>query len=241
MILQLTNRFILLIDVETANTTDDALAYDIGGVIMDIYGNTYEVFSFTIRDIFNGERDLMEQAYYAHKIPEYIDAMRKGHRKMIDFLDAWKYILDLMKKYEIKIVAAYNCAFDKNALNTTLRYISKSKYRWFFPYGTEFICIWNMATQTIGQSNEYKIFAELNHYVGNNGKNYRCTAENIYAFLTDNPNFIEEHQGFADVNIERKILIKCAEYNDFPHGIGIKRNCWQNVKRNQIMVINKGE
>lgn len=237
MIFQLTNRFILLIDVETANTTQDALVYDIGGIVIDIYTHQiYEGFSFTIRDIFNGERELMEQAFYAEKIPEYITSMRKKEKTMIDFLDARAFILNIMKKYNIKTIAAYNCAFDRNTLNTTLRYITKSKMRWFFPYDIEYICIWNMACQTICQTSEYKTFAEHNHYVSNHGKNYRATAETVYAFITNNAGFMEEHKGFEDVNIEHQILKECMKYNDFPHGIGIWRACWQQVKRQQLMI-----
>lgn len=241
MVLWLTNRYFLLIDVETANTTDDAFTYDIGGIVMDIEGHICESFSFTIREIFNGERALMEQAFYSYKIPEYIKTLRAGKRKMVDFLEARSYILDLMKRYNITTVAAYNCNFDRNALNTTLRYLTKSKYRWFFPFGTKFVCIWNMACQTICQTSEYKTFAEYNHYISNHGKNYRATAETVYAFITNNANFTEEHQGLDDVLIESKILIKCCEWNDFPNGIGIKRNCWKNVKRYQLMVVEEGE
>lgn len=237
MIYWLTSRYFLLIDVETANTTDDAFTYDIGGVVMGIEGHIYESFSFTIREVFNGERELMEQAYYANKIPTYISTLREGKRKMVDFLEARSYILNLMKKYNINVVAAYNCNFDRNALNTTLRYLTKSKYRWFFPYGTEFVCIWNMACQTICQTPEYKTFAEHNHYISNHGKNYRATAETVYAFITNNINFTEEHQGLEDVIIEGQILMKCCEYGSFPNGIGIKRNCWKNVKRYQLMII----
>lgn len=241
MVFWFTNRYLLLIDVETANTTDDAFVYDIGGVVMDIEGNIYESFSFTIREVFNGERELMEQAFYGYKIPEYITTLRAGKRKMVDFLEARSYILDLMKRYDITAVAAYNCNFDRNALNTTLRYLTKSKYRWFFPFGTEFVCIWNMACQTICQTSEYKTFAEYNHYISNHGKNYRATAETVYAFITNNADFTEEHQGLDDVLIESKILIKCCEWKEFPHGVSIKRNCWKNVKRYQLMIVEEGE
>lgn len=232
MILNLTNRFILLLDVETTNTTDCAIVYDIGFILMDIYGNIYETGSFVIRDVFCYERDLMETAYYADKIPEYISDLRAGNRKMVDFMTAWNYIKRLMKKYDCHTVAAYNCNFDKNALNNTLRYLSKSKYRWFFPYGTEFVCIWNMACNSICGTGEYRTFAELNRFYSNHEKNYKATAETVYAFITNEPNFNEEHKGYDDVLIERKIFIKCFEYGGTI--MGIKRNCWQKVKREAL-------
>lgn len=232
MILNLTNRFILLLDVETTNDTDCAIVYDIGFIIMDIYGNIYETGSFVIRDVFCYERELMESAYYADKIPEYISDLHAGKRKMVDFMTAWNYIKRLMKKYDCHTVAAYNCNFDRNALNNTLRYLSKSKYRWFFPYGTEFVCIWNMACNSICETGEYRTFAELNRFYSNHEKNYKATAETVYAFISDKPNFNEEHKGYDDVLIERKIFIKCLEYGGTI--MGIKRNCWQKVKREAL-------
>ena len=155
MIFHLTNRFILVLDVETANTTLDAFVYDIGWRIIDIYGKVYAEGSFVIRDIFVYERELMKQAYYGDKIPEYVDDIKNHNRIMIDFLQARNIILNVMKKYNCNTVAAYNASFDRNALNTTLRYLTKSKQRYFFPYKTEFICIWNMACNSICQTNEY--------------------------------------------------------------------------------------
>jgi hypothetical protein len=50
---------------------------------------------------------------------------------------------------------AYNAAFDMNGLNKTQRYITKSAYRWFFPYGVKVECIWHMACQTICSQKKY--------------------------------------------------------------------------------------
>lgn len=234
MTLRLNKFFILLVDVETANDTIDPLVYNIGGVLMDIFGNIYESFSFIIRDVFCDERELMKVAYYGDKIPEYIQEIQQNKSQMIDFMQAWNYIRRIMKKYDCTTVAAYNCNFDRNALNTTLRYLSKSKHRWFFPYGTDFICIWNMACDSICQTSEYKTFAETNYLFSNRGKNYRATAESVYAFLTNNSQFKEEHKGYDDVKIEREIFLKCLDYGSEIKTIN--RLCWRNVKRGAIVL-----
>lgn len=234
MTIKLTNRFILVLDVETANALDDALTYDVGGVIMDIYGNIYEVFSFVVRDIFCDEREIMRSAYYAGKIPEYSADIREGRRMMVSFMYVWRYINKLMKAYDCHVVAAYNANFDRNALNVTLRYLTKSKFRYFFPRNTEFICIWNMACNSICQTSEYKTFAETNYFVSNHGKNYRATAETVYAFITGDSTFKEEHKGLDDVMIECKILLKCVENGCA--AMGINRGCWQRVKRAALTI-----
>ena len=67
-----TEKFIVL-DVETANDTVDALTYDIGFIVADRHGNIYERHSFCVYDIYCCEKDLMQSAYYAHKLPLLLD------------------------------------------------------------------------------------------------------------------------------------------------------------------------
>lgn len=222
----------MLVDVETANDTDCALTYDISTRMVDAQGQILIQHAFVVRDVFNDMRDVVKQAFYADKIPEYISDLQNHNRQMRNFMTIRRVLLTEMKQYNCNTVVAYNARFDRNALNNTLRYLTKSRFRWFFPYNTEFICIWNMACQTVCQTKEYKEFAELNNLISNHGKNYRATAETVYAFLTNNPDFTEEHKGLEDVKIEQEIMFHCLQnYNDFPHGMGIRPNCWQGVKR----------
>lgn len=227
----------LVLDTETANTIDQPLVYDIGGIVTDKQGRIYESFSFVIREIFVGMADVMASAYYADKMGEYRQDMREGKRMMVNFFTARHYILDMMDKYNISEVCAYNASFDRNALNTTLRYLTKSKYKFFFPARTEFTCIWNMACQTICQRPTYKDFCEENFFVSNrkddpDAKNYSTSAETVYRYLTQNPNYEEEHKGLDDVMIENAIMMKVyASHQALPYGKGIRRNCWMSVKR----------
>ena len=221
-----------LLDVETANDIKDALTYDVSCRFLNTQNKIFDERAFVVRDVFVNEHELMKQAYYASKMSEYSEDIRAGKRQMINFLDMRFEILKIMKEYDCHTVAAYNCSFDRNALNTTLRYLTKSKYRWFFPYNTKFVCIWNMACNTICQTSEYKTFAELYRYYSNNGKNYRATAETVYAFLSQNPNFNEEHKGMEDVRIEHEIMNECLKMN--PELMGINRGCWQKVKRGAL-------
>ena len=232
MIFTLTDRFILVLDVETANLIDCALVYDIGWRVIDIYGKVYAEGSFVIRDVFVFERELVKSAYYAAKIPEYVTDLKNGEREMVNFMQARRKILNIMKRFNCHTVAAYNANFDRNALNNTLRWVTKSKFRYFFPFNTEFICIWNMACASICQESAYKTFAETNYLFSNHGRNYRATAETVYAFLTNDASFKEEHKGLDDVKIECEILVKCLERGGSL--MGINRGCWQQVKRGAL-------
>lgn len=224
-----TEKFIVL-DVETANDTTDALTYDIGFIVADRHGNIYESRSFCVYDIYRGERELMQSAYYAHKLPLYEKGLADGSYKMVLFSTVKKIIWNLMKEYNITKVFAYNCHFDRNALNKSQRYITKSKYRWFFPKGTEFCDIWNFACSTICQQKAYKDFCELNGYISNRGNNYKTSAETVYQFITNQNDFEELHQGLADVYIEYEILLKCYATHKKVE-TDIDRLCWRKVER----------
>lgn len=224
-----TEKFIVL-DVETANDTVDALTYDVGFIVADRHGNIYESHSFCVYDIYRGERELMQSAYYAHKLPLYEEGLKNGEYKLVKFSTVKNLIWKLMAEYNITKVFAYNCHFDRNALTKTQRWLTKSKYRWFFPKETEFCDIWNFACSTICQQKGYKDFCELNGYISNRGNNYRSSAECVYQFITNQNTFEELHQGLADVYIEYEILLKCYATHKKVE-TDIDRLCWKKVER----------
>ena len=224
-----TEKFIVL-DVETANDTVDALTYDIGFIVADRHGNIYESHSFCVYDIYCCEKELMQSAYYAKKLPLYEEGLKNGEYKLVKFSTVKNLIWQLMKEYNITKVFAYNCNFDRNALTKTQRWLTKSKYRYFFPYETEFCDIWNFACSTICQQKGYKNFCELNGYISNRGNNYRSSAECVYQFITNQNTFEELHQGLADVYIEYEILLKCYATHKKVE-TDIDRLCWRKVER----------
>ena len=202
-------KFYLTIDTETANSLDDPIVYDIGGAVHDKAGNIYESFSFVIYETFVECADLMESAYYADKIPSYRAQLADGSRRMVRWLTAKLYIRDLCEKYNITAIIAHNARFDVRAVNTTERYITSSKYRYFLPYG---IPVWDtlsMAEDTICKQRTYIEWAKANGYVRSNGKP-RATAEILYRYIFNAEDFIESHTGLEDVMIEYKIFVHCC-------------------------------
>lgn len=224
-------KYFLVVDVETANSTEQALTYDIGFAVCDKQGRVYESRSYAVSDIFFDEKkiygnyDLMNTAYYSNKLPQYYDGMRSGAWKVSPLLIIRNEIHQLMKEYNISVVCAYNCNFDKNALNNTIRYISKSALRWFFPYGTEFYCIWNMACQTICKQVGYRNFCLENGFYSPSG-NMKTSAETVWAYLTQTPSFEEKHTGLEDVKIEIEIMAHCFRQHKSMDR-GINRLCWR--------------
>jgi hypothetical protein len=198
----------LVIDTETANTIEQPLPYDIGYAITDRYGNIALKRSFIVAEIFLDHKEMMKSAYFANKIPQYWEDIKAGKRIVKSIFNIRKQIRADMKEYKVKKVGAYNMAFDKRALNNVIRYCSKSLIRWFFPFGTEYFCIWHMACQVILNSTSYVKFALQNGLESDKG-NIQTSAEACYKFLKKNVEFAECHTGLEDVEIEIEIMAKC--------------------------------
>lgn len=198
----------LVIDTETANTIEQPLPYDIGYAICDRYGNIVIERSFVVAEIFLDHKEMMKFAYYAEKLPKYWEDIKNGTREIKSIFNIRKQIKADMKEWNVKKVGAYNMGFDKRALNNVIRYCSKSMIRWFFPFGTEYFCIWHMACQTILNSATYIKFAMQNGLVSEKN-NILTNAEGCYQFLTKQIDFIESHTGLEDVKIEIEIMAKC--------------------------------
>ncbi len=209
--------YILVVDTETANTLvsesgrldmSNVLVYDCGWQVIDTHGNVYKSQSWVNREIFVHERELMQSAYYADKIPRYIKDLQEGKRQMGDFWEIRRAIIADMEEYNIHEVAAHNARFDINALNVTRRWLTKSKWRYFFPYGTEIWDTMKMARSVICKMPTYQRFCTENGYITKNNQ-LRVTAEILWRFISKDNQFKESHTGLEDVAIESQILAYC--------------------------------
>lgn len=210
--------YILVVDTETANTIvrdngsmdmSDVLVYDCGWAVVDKYGTVYETASYVNRDIFVYERDMMQSAYYANKIPQYVEDIRAGRRIMASLYEIRQAMLDTIERWGIKHVAAHNARFDSNGLNRTQSWVTKGKFRYWFPFDSvEWWCTMQMAQDVICQMPTYIKFCQEHGYCLKNGKP-RKTAEILYRFISGNIDFEESHTGLEDVMIEKEILAYC--------------------------------
>ena len=222
-------KYYLVIDTETCGTIEQPLAFDIGYAICDRFGNIVLERAYVVADIFCDLKEMMNEAYYSEKIPLYWEQIKSGKKELRNFSTIHKQIKDDMRNYRIGVVMAYNMAFDKRALNNTIRYCTKSKKRWFFPFGTTFDCIWWKAVQTLLDTKTYVNFALQNNLVSECG-NILTSAESCYKYLTKNLDFQEQHQGLEDVRIEVEIFAKCiATHKKVEKGINTQ--CWRKVQK----------
>lgn len=200
--------YYMTIDTETANSTLDPLVYDLGLAVHDKYGRLYETKSLVIADIYCNERELMRSAYYAEKLPKYETALKNHEREMVTIFTARKIVKELCEKYNVKAIIAHNSRFDYNALNTTIRYVTKSKMRYFLPYGIPLYDSQKMARDTICKQKTYRKFCKENGYMTKTGR-VQEKAEVLYKYINGSHDFTEEHQGLDDVLIEIAISAKC--------------------------------
>lgn len=219
-------KYLMVLDVETTNNimekgaANDGLVYDIGFTITDKKGNIYAKRSFAVKEIFEWT-DLMNTAYYKQKLPLYFERLKKGLIEKASIWDIRKRIKKAMEIFDIKEVYAYNANFDYTTLNNTVRYLSGSACRWFFPYGTQICDIWHIACQVLGTQ---KTFQWEN--VRNEKGNLITNAERMFAYLSQNEDFEEEHTGLADAIVETQILARCFSSHKSINK-NINRACWR--------------
>lgn len=202
--------FHLIIDTETANTMDDPMTYNLAGAVIDQHGNVYETGNFINRDIFFNRPELMSTAYYAKKIPLYLEQIDKGEIKVVSWYEIRKWVHEMCEKYNIKAIIAHNARFDYKSCSRTQRYETCSKYRHFFPKDVE---IWDtlaMAQDTICKQKRYIKWCEENDYLTKQGKP-RATAEILYRYIIKNNDFVEEHRAMEDITIEMEIFWHCLK------------------------------
>ena len=219
----------LVIDTETCNTVEQPLPYDIGFAICDRMGNIAEERSYVVAETFLDMKDTMKSAYFAEKIPQYWEDIKNGTRKIKSIYKIRREVKDLMNKYNVKKVGAYNMGFDKRALNNVMRYTTKSFCRWFFPFGTEFFCIWHLATQTLLQQKTFFKMAEKNDWFSEKG-NLLTNAEVTYNYIKKMSDFKEEHKGLEDVRIEVEIMAHCFRQHK-KMNTNINTSCWRLVQK----------
>jgi len=206
----MTEKFIVL-DTETTNSIDDPIVYDLGWAVVDADGVVYETHSFVVADVFL-DKELMSSAFFADKIPTYWEQIKSGERTLARFSTIRKAFHACAKANNVTKFFAHNMRFDYKSTNLTQRFLTSSKYRFFFPYGAEICDTLKMARQALKGDVNYDNFCYNNNYVTKNGCK-RYTAEIIYRFLTNDLQFEEEHTGLADVLIEKEILRFCLQKN----------------------------
>ena len=212
--------YLMGVDTETCNGLIDekgkldlsqSLVYDIGWQVVDKRGNVYRRRSFVVAEIFL-DKELMKGAYYSEKIPQYWEDIKNGKRILTSFNRIrWIFYCD-RKEFNCQTAFAHNAYFDYNALNNTIRFLTGSKWRYFFPYSMEIWDTLKMARDVFSKSPMYSAYCQKNGFLtAHKCPQNRLTAEILWRYLSGDITFNESHTGLEDVEIETKILVYCLK------------------------------
>lgn len=220
----------MVLDVETAGNIGRPMVYDLGFAVCDKKGNILVKYSFAIKEIFDNKK-LMDTAYYACKVPGYIERIEKGEMLKVSFLEAREVFLKAMEVYRIDTICAYNLMFDMRALKATSEKIfGKGKRFLTNDYkDVDLLCIWSFACEVLYSRPSYLTFIDKYDFYTEKG-NPLTSAEIGYRYLTKDPSFVEEHRGIEDVEIECQILAKCIAQKQ-KHESGIIGSPWSLVAK----------
>ena len=199
--------FRIVLDTETTNSLEEPFAYDIGWAVVDENGEIVKTESYAVAEIFL-DTEMMNNAYFAEKIPQYWDEIKNGDRKLARLRTIYFSLRNDCKAYGISEIYAHNARFDDLSLKLTQRFCTGSKYRFFIPYGVQICDTLKMSRQAFGKDKNYIAFCEENGYKTARGQK-KMTAEILYRFLSGDNSFEEIHKGIDDVLIEKEILIEC--------------------------------
>ena len=133
-------------------------------IIMIDTETTNDIDSFVNADVFK-DPALMESAYFKEKIPQYWDDIVNGRRTLARWNTIKQQIRNDCVRYDVKIACAHNAMFDNRALNTTQRYITTSKYRYFLPYGVEWWDTLKMSRAILKNDDSFGEFCYNNDYL----------------------------------------------------------------------------
>lgn len=207
----------LIFDTETTNDIESPLCYDLGFSIIDECGKIFFQGSYVVADIFLNQ-ELMSSAFFKDKIPQYWEDIKHKKRILITWQHLKNLVYDIMIQYNVTYVIAHNIRFDYKSTTTTQRYLTCSKWRYFFPYGTHFIDTLKMARNVFSKDEKYIDFCTQHNFLTQH-KKPRYTAEILYKYISNNVEFVESHTGLEDVKIETEIFLKCLQFLPFTEGL----------------------
>lgn len=196
--------YALILDTETTSL-DKPFCYDCSWVIMQKTDGKLIDFKANVVEQVWHNLPLFESAYYKEKRQKYVQMMRKHDAVM----DKWGYIMRKLKqdiiKYEIEEVYAYNSDFDDKVIAYNCDWFKCNN-----PLESIAVYdIWGYASEFITGMTDYQSFCETYERFTDTG-NYKGSAEVVHQFLLNDPDFIEEHMGLFDSEIEASILFECV-------------------------------
>jgi hypothetical protein len=217
------DRPMLFIDIETIGDMrkgETIFPYDISYNIVQMVQGKLKVIekqTMVIGDIYYNKY-LMENAFYGKKRPKYNHYLNHYNTdkkckffKVFNAIEALEKLNSLIKKHNITIFGAFNVEFDYNGITNLYNANAKVKNGIKKLYRFDIMVL--MAQYFLDFPKELDKFINwcLIHDRKTDKNNCLFTVENIVAFLTNNPEFEEQHLGLFDLENELFIVNKIIQ------------------------------
>lgn len=210
-------KYLLFTDTETIGSIntknhEGVVPFEIGVKVYDNI-NQKVVFSrsFIVQKIFNN-RYAMLGSFSANKYPQYKEVI--SNDKINYFMGSVKTIFEkiqrLIDKYDIKIMVAHNGDFDKNALSRLGKDFNIES-----PFDNLDLLDTMEISTIITNTKKYCDYCKANKDIIDKAKKesafmtgsgrVRLTAQAIYSYIINNPQYQESHTALNDIDDEIRI------------------------------------
>lgn len=185
------------LDTETVGgATNPTGMYNLGCVIHDKDGNILATASILVMEHYE---EIRNDDYAKKNFSVYAERLNNGMITAVTSeAEAISIVRNLCHFYGVKYVMAYNSGFD--FCKTICRDLLDD---------FEFIDIYLMALQTITHQKGYAKFCREHGMKSSSGKCVATSVESVFAYITGNAEYEEEHTALSDAMIEMRIFIKC--------------------------------
>lgn len=187
------------LDTETVGGASNPTGmYNLGCTIHDRNGNIFATCSLLVMEHYE---EIRYDDYAKKNFPIYAERLAIGEMSAVATeAEALSIVRNLCHFYGVKYVMAYNSGFD--FCKTICRELLDE---------FEFIDIYLMALQTITHKKSYATFCRNNGFQSTSKKSCSTSAQSVYAYITDNADYIEEHTALSDALIEMEIFVACLK------------------------------
>lgn len=162
-------------------------------------------------------RDMMGKKLFT----DYIPMLSRGDARLYSWREIVETLRDDMLTHGVDVFSAYNLGFDMRAISNTHKLMEHQDK--VLPYRPDLLCLWEFACSTLCNTPMYhRVAHELGNDTGwiTDAGNVRTNAEKVYAYLTQNLDFIESHTALADAQIETEILQRLlAKKKPIPYNV----------------------
>jgi hypothetical protein len=191
---------IIILDVEGNSTVRP---YNIGYLIATTKGEIIDKKSFAFTAcIFENLQNCLHAEEMTHKnIEEILKDENEQKYNKISIEDFKKIFINDLIVNDIKEIWAYNCNFDKRALQRLLL----EDYS-LIEHKAAFYDIWSAIVYTRLINKKYIKFCRKNNFISQAG-NCMTNAQTVYNYLKNSVDFVEEHTALNDCLIEYEIYL----------------------------------